>query len=219
MIVQGVCLNKYFHNYYQQHGWEFLICAYFPAVFLLLCQQMVETLHEDPVRLAEQEECDGNSTTFITLKRLITGYHKMFTWFLYVVPSILQYVWILGTFVEDIEPSSFFGPRFFRVILCFPSGVFLLLDTIEYAVKPELNVEWWRVFDLFDTVELLQILLVDKKTSLPINQTTKTFMLFFGSTSLCFPAFSLVLIIHQSTKGPGWSRGYELFLKCVSYCS
>ena len=122
MIVQGVCLDKYFYNYYQQHGWEFLICAYFPAVFLLLCQQMVETLHEaDPVRSTEQEECGGNSTTVITLKRLITGYHKMFTWFLYMVPSILQYVWILRTFVEDIEPSSFFGPRFFRVILCFPS--------------------------------------------------------------------------------------------------
>lgn len=55
-----------------------------------------------------------------------------------------------------------------------------MLDTIEYAVKPELNVEWWRVFDLFDTVELLQILLVDRNTSLPIGQTTKTFMLIFG---------------------------------------
>ena len=66
-----------------------------------------------------------------------------------------------------------------------------MLDTIEYAVKPELNVEWWRVFDLFDTVELLQILLVDRNTSLPIGQTTKTFMLIFGSTSLFFPVFSL----------------------------
>lgn len=93
--------------------------------------------------------------------------------------------------MEDIESSSFFGPRFLRIVLCFPSGVFLLLDTIEYAVKPELNVEWWRVFDLFDTVELLQILFVDRNTSLPIDQTTKTFMLFFGSTSLLFPAFSL----------------------------
>ena len=115
----------------------------------------------------------------------------MFTWFLYVVPSIFQYVWILNTFVEDIDPSSFFGPRFLRVLLCFPSGVFLLLDTIEYAVKPELNVEWWRVFDLFDTVELLQFLLADRNFSLPINRTTKTFMLIFGSTSLLFPAFSL----------------------------
>ena len=191
MVAQGVFLDQYFYNYYKQVGWKFLIYAYLPAVGLLLWQQMVETFFEDHVQSTEQEEFDRNSTTFAKLLRLITGYHKMFTWFLYVIPSVVQYVWILNTFVEDIESSSFYGPRFLRVILCFPSGVFLLLDTIEYAVKPELNVEWWRVFDLFDTVELLQILLVDRSTSLPINQTTKTFMLIFGSISLCFPAFSL----------------------------
>lgn len=191
MIVQGVCLDQYFYNYYKQDGWKSFICAYLPAVVLFLWQQIVETRDEDPVQSTEQEEFDGTSTTFITLKRLITGYHKMFTWLLYVVPSIFQYVWILSTFVEDIEPSVFFGPRFLRVILCFPSGVFLFLDTIEYAVKPELNVEWWRVFDLFDTVELLQILLPDRNIFLTLNQTTKTSMLFFGSTSLFFPAFSL----------------------------
>lgn len=189
MIAQGVFLDQYFYNYYKHDGWQSFICAYLPAVALLVWQQMVETLAGDSV--TEREELDENSTTFKTLKRLITGYHKMFTWLLYLVPSIIQYVWILSTFVEDIESSSFFGPRFLRIVLCFPSGVFLLLDTIEYAVKPELNVEWWRVFDLFDTVELLQILFVDRNTSLPIDQTTKTFMLFFGSTSLFFPAFSL----------------------------
>ena len=160
-----------------------------PAVVLLLWRQWVETLAGNP--LTEQQVLNENLTSFKTLKRLIKRYHKMFTWFLYVVPSIFQYVWILNTFVEDIDPSSFFGPRFLRVLLCFPSGVFLLLDTIEYAVKPELNVEWWRVFDLFDTVELLQFLLADRNFSLPINRTTKTFMLIFGSTSLLFPAFSL----------------------------
>ena len=191
MIGQGACLDQYFYNYHEQKGWKSYICAYFPAIALLLWQQIVETLDEDPVQSTEQEGLDGNSTTSLTLKRLVTGYHKMFTWLLYVVPSIFQYVWILSTFVEDIKPSSFFGPRFLRVILCFPSGVFLLLDTIEYVVKPELNVEWSRVFDLFDTVELLQILIVDRRTSLAINQTTKTSMLVFGSISLFFPAFSL----------------------------
>lgn len=186
MIAQGVFLDQYFYNYYKHGGSQSFICAYLPAVALLVWQQMVEALAGDPV--TELEGFDENFTTF---KRLITGYHKMFTWLLYVVPSIIQYVWILSTFVEDIESSSFFGPRFLRIILCFPSGVFLLLDTIEYAVKSELNVEWWRVFDLFDTVELLQILLVDRNTSLPVDQTTKTFMLIFGSISLCFPAFSL----------------------------
>ena len=189
MVAQGALLDQYFYSYYEQHGWKSFICAYFPAVALLVWQQVVETRAGDP--LTERQVFNENLTRIKTLKRLITGYHKMFTWFLYVVPSIIQYVWILNTFVRDIEPSSFFGPRFLRVILCFPPGVFLLLDTIEYALKPELNVEWWRVFDLFDKVELLQILLVDKNTFLPINQTTKKFMLFFGSTSLLFPAFSL----------------------------
>ena len=191
MIVQGACLDQYFYNYHKQKGWKFLVYAYHPAVIFLVWQQIVETLDEDPVQWTEQEEVDGNSATSITLKQLITGYHKMFTWLLYVVPSIFQYVWILSTFVEDIKPSSFFGPRFLKVILCFPSGVFLLLDTVECAVKPELNLELWRVFDLFDTVELLQILIVDRLTSLAINQTTKTSMLVFGSISLFFPAFSL----------------------------
>jgi len=193
MIAQGVCLEKYFYNYYKQDGWKFFICAYLPAVVLLLSQQWVETLNDDSVLSTERGEVDGSPITFKTLKRLITGYHKMFTWLLYVVPSTVQYVWILSTFADDIDSSSFFGPRFFRVILCFPSGVFLLLDTIEYAVKPELNVEWWRVFDIFDTVELLQILLVERNTSLPIYKTTttKNFMLIFGSTSLFFPVFSL----------------------------
>ena len=189
MVAQGALLDQYFYSYYEQHGWKSFICAYFPAVALLVWQQVVETRAGDP--LTERQVFNENLTRIKTLKRKITGYHKMFTWFLYVVPSIIQYVWILNTFVRDIEPSSFFGPRFLRVILCFPPGVFLLLDTIEYALKPELNVEWWRVFDLFDTVELLQILLVDKNTSLPINRTTKSFMLLFGSTSLLFPAFSL----------------------------
>lgn len=189
MVAQGAFLDQYFYNYYAQDGWKSFVCAYLPAVALLLWQQAVETLAGVP--LTEREVFNENLTRFKKFKRLITGYHKMLTWFLYVVPSIFQYVWILNTFVEDIEPSSFFGPRFLRVVLCFPPGVFLLLDTIEYALKPELNVEWWRVFDFFDTVELLQILLADRNTSLPVNQNTKTFMLIFGSTRLLFPAFSL----------------------------
>lgn len=167
MVAQGAFLDQYFYNYYAQDGWKSFVCAYLPAVALLLWQQAVETLAGDP--LTEREVFNENLTRFKKFKRLITGYHKMFTWFLYVVPSIFQYVWILNTFVEDIEPSSFFGPRFLRVVLCFPPGVFLLLDTIEYALKPELNVEWWRVFDFFDTVELLQILLAGRNTSLPVN--------------------------------------------------
>ena len=189
IVAQGAFLDQYLYTYYVQDGWKSFICAYLPAVVLLLWQQAVETLAGEP--LAEQQVFHEHLASFKTLKRLIKRYHKMFTWFLYVVPSIIQYAWILNTFVEDIEPSSFFGPRFLKVIVCFPSGVFLLLDTIEYAVKPELNVEWWRVFDLFDTVELLQILLADRNTSLSINRTTKTFMLIFGSSSLFFPAFSL----------------------------
>lgn len=107
MIAQGVCLDKYFYNYYKQDGWKFFICAYLPAVVLLLWQQWVETLNDDSVLSTEKEEVDGSSITwFKTLKRLITGYHKMFTWLLYVVPSIVQYVWILSTFADDIESSS-----------------------------------------------------------------------------------------------------------------
>ncbi|KAL9955722.1 hypothetical protein ACROYT_G037083 [Oculina patagonica] len=193
MLLQGALLDQYFYNHGKHTGWKAFLLAYVPAIALLVCQQIVETLAGDPLHSTERELYDENvsSTTFKTLKRVIGGYHKMFTWLLYVLPSIFQFVWILSEFVEEIETSSLFGPRFLKIILCFPSGVFLLLDTIEYAVKPELNVEWWRVFDLFDIVELLQILLMEKNNSLPINKATKVAMLFFGSISLFLPAFSL----------------------------
>lgn len=111
----------------------------------------------------------------------------MFAWLLYTVPSILQFVWVLSTFTEEIETTSLFGPKFLKIILCLPAGVFLLLHTIEYVAKPDLNVEWWRVFDLFDTVELLQILIVDKQNSLHISQTVKGPHLNLRIDKLVFP--------------------------------
>lgn len=191
MLLQGILLDQYFYNHHKHTGCQALFLSYVPAVAILVYHQIVETLAGNPLVSTEQELSSENCTTYKKFKHMIGGYHKMFTWFLYVIPSTFQFVWILSAFVEHIETSSLFGPRFFRITMCLPSGVFLLLDTIEYAVKPELNVEWWRAFDLFDTVELLQILLVDKKNSLPINQHTQTVMLLFGSTSLFLPAFSL----------------------------
>ena len=129
MLAQGALLDQYFYNYYVQDGWKSFICAYLPAVVLLLWQQGVETLAGDP--LTERQVFNENLTRFKTLKR----YHKIFTWFLYVVPSIIQYAWILNTFVIDKKPSSFFGPRFLRVILCFPSGVFI------YRIRSQTRVD------------------------------------------------------------------------------
>lgn len=185
ILVQGFFLDQYFYNHYKACGWQSFFLAYIPSVLLVVY----------PVRSTEQERLDRDENSAdgfkSRLKRVIVGYHKMLAWLLYTVPSILQFVWVLSTFTEEIETTSLFGPKFLKIILCLPAGVFLLLHTIEYVAKPDLNVEWWRVFDLFDTVELLQILIVDKQNSLHISQEVKVLILIFGSISLFFPSFSL----------------------------
>ena len=144
MILQYISFASYPARYENQNGWYALLLLYIPSLilwFLVVCNEK-----------------------FITWVFSVWG---LYVW-LALVPIIGV---IFGRIKEKIEKDLFFGPDVLTMTLCLtPLLLLLLLNTLEMESKDRehvLKLAFQITLDLFDGIEMLQVILEESEVSIP----------------------------------------------------
>ena len=121
-----------------------------------------------------------------------------FTWGLYIVIALIPSVAIVFTTAgDDLDKEKFLGPNTLKVVLCFTPVVFLFLpNTASDLSKHEkyrhlasrLSIQ--ITIDLFDAVEMLDIVLDESQNSYGIPTE-------FGRVMVAAACFSFLLSVFQ----------------------
>ena len=127
------------------------------------------------------------------------GLVKMFnTWSLYVVAALVPIIAIIFALVgDDLDKKQFLGPNTLKVTLCATPLLFLFLvntaSDLDKHEKYRQLASWLSVsitIDLFDAVEMLDIVLDERENSHGISKE-------FGRTMVAVACLSILLSILQ----------------------
>ena len=143
MILQYISFASYPARYENQNGWYALLLLYIPSLILWFLVV-----------------CDGNFTWVFSV------------WGLYVWLALVPIIGItFGRIEEKIEKDLFFGPDVLTMTLCLtPLLLLLLLNTLEMESKDRehvLKLAFQITLDLFDGIEMLQVILEESEVSIP----------------------------------------------------
>ena len=154
MIIQGVFFASYPVKYEHQIGWYGLLFLYLPALLVWSCILIK----------------NGKIRCFF----LVWG---LYTW-LALVPNIAV---IFGLVEDKLEKDAYFGPNVFALTLCIsPLLLLLLINTaIDSQDYSELitNLTFRMVLDLFDGIEILDIVLRESEYSHNVPSSLKKAMI------------------------------------------
>ena len=144
MILQYISFASYPARYENQNGWYALLLLCIPSLilwFLVVCNE-----------------------------KLITWVFSV--WGLYVWLALVPIIGVIfGRIKEKIEKDLFFGPDVLTMTLCLtPLLLLLLLNTFEIESKGRelvLKLAFQITLDLFDGIEMLQVILEESEVSIP----------------------------------------------------
>ncbi|CAH3111927.1 unnamed protein product [Pocillopora meandrina] len=144
MILQYISFASYPARYENQNGWYALLLLCIPSLilwFLVVCNE-----------------------------KLITWVFSV--WGLYIWLALVPIIGVIfGRIKEKIEKDLFFGPDVLTMTLCLtPLLLLLLLNTFEIESKGRelvLKLAFQITLDLFDGIEMLQVILEESEVSIP----------------------------------------------------
>ena len=133
--------------------------------------------------------------------------HVVAIWSLYIIPAFIPIVTtIFACIVGNLRSSDDLGPNLLRSMLCFTPGLLILLLTLTVSPKHLdfiLALAITTALDLFDGIEMLEIILLQGHGFYKLNDATKISIIVFASLSfLVSPA---TLLQYKITDG-GFER-------------
>ena len=157
---------------------------------------------------------------FLVIRSVSTGErpitHLWIVWLFYTLGFVASVATIFVQEVEKLDTSMEFGPNRLKVTLCLaPCLLLLLLNTTVSATKNLKLIERLSMtiaLDLFDGIEMLQVLLMQEHELAPISEAMKYTMLI--SVCLSFLLSSMTLYQHKFDLKRGEvksRRGVSLF--------
>lgn len=167
IATQGGFLAAYPAQYKDNSLWYVMTASYSPTILLWICLMVLG--HADLLPF-------------------------FYVWAVYICCALLpNIILIFGFVVNDLDKDRFLGPDVLKVVLCItPLLLLLLLNTAEDSHRSErrrelvskLSVQ--MAIDLFDTVEMLDIVLEDKEHKYGISEA-------FGKAMVVVACFSFFL--------------------------
>ena len=113
--------------------------------------------------------------------------HIVAIWSLYIIPAFIPIVTtIFACIVGNLSSSDDLGPNLLRSMLCFTPGLLILLLTLTVSPKHLdliLALAIPTALDLFDGIELLEIILLQEHGFYKLNDSTKISIIVFASFS------------------------------------
>lgn len=151
MATQCGFLAAYPAQYNKDKNWYFLSFSYAPAVVIWIC---------------------------LMVCRKADLLQSFFVWAAYVCSALLPHIVIIFGFVVDsLEKERFLGPKVLKMVLCItPLLLLLLVNTADDSFSSDkcrelvakLSVQ--MAIDLFDVVEMLDIVLDEKEHKYDISK-------------------------------------------------
>ncbi len=119
-------------------------------------------------------------------------------WFLYIFAFVASVLIIFTKVTEKLKYSDFWGPNTLKTVLCItPVLLILLLNGIIPAGNQKLiqRITAGVVLDLFDAIEMLEIILLQKPESFDLPELLERCIL--GFVAIAFLLSSLALFQHK----------------------
>ena len=115
-------------------------------------------------------------------------------WFLYILPFLSSVTFIFTKVIDHLEYSDFWGPNTLKIVLCItPVLLILLLHGMIPAGNQKLieRISVTVVLDLFDAIEMLEIILLQKSGLFDLPEMLEKFILGFACLSFLLSVLAL----------------------------
>ena len=192
-VTQAVILSVILARHLSSYCWFFVV-AYLPSIIL-----MGYFLRK--FSCAEDDE---------------TVRYVWAVWLLYVVIAFVPVVTVVFfTAVDKLDTSETLGPNALRSMLCFAPCLLILL--LNVAISPDywefiLTLSVTAALDLFDGIEMLEIILL-QKGAFDLSESTKIAIIVLACFSFVFSPLSLI-----QYKIAGDDAGYFKARKITKVC-
>ena len=109
-------------------------------------------------------------------------------WFIYIVLYMSAVALIFGLIVPKLDKSEIYGPNFLKIMLC--TAPALLVLVLQLAISPAyrkdvLSLSVFAALNLFDAIEMLEIVLMQNEREESVEKSIVVFACFsFVLTSL-----------------------------------
>lgn len=117
-----------------------------------------------------------------------------FVWLLYTVALVASIGVIFSTVVDKLDTSDVFGPNALKTVLCITPVLLILLLNITIPSGNEKFVERLSVttvLDLFDGIEMLEVILLQKENSFDLPKKLETWIIIFVCISFLLSPMAL----------------------------
>ena len=123
-------------------------------------------------------------------------------WLLYTVALVASIGIIFSTVVEKLDTSDVFGPKALKMVLCITPVLLILLLNVTIPSGNEKFVERLSittVLDLFDGIEMLEVILLQKEnSSFDFPKSLETWIVIFVSINFLL---SPMVLFQRKEKG------------------
>ena len=170
-IFQGLAMTSYMANHIDERFWVFA-ALYLPALIFLCCFGCLlpAMMHEKAIR------------------------YVWLAWFLYILVFVIAVAIIFVKVVPDLDGTETFGPNVLKTLLCITPVLLILLLNITISPSNRRFVERVSVtaaLDLFDSIEMLAIIVEQKKNDFTLDQSIEIAIIIFVCISFLLSPFAL----------------------------
>lgn len=195
IITQSIFLAAYPAKYEDNSKWYLTATSFAPAVAVWVCLLPFTALKID---------------------------HLFYLWGLYIVALIVNISIVFGIVGDSIDKTKFLGPNVLKVVLCItPLLLLLLLNTADDSDKTDKHRElvsklsFLMAIDLFDGIEMIDIVLEEKEHDIGISKGFGTAMIALACLSLLLSPWQMAENKRLTKDGPKIHFHVALFRNIV----
>lgn len=168
---QALALTSYLSKHIDTKFWIFAV-LYVPSLLFLSCFGcfLPSVMHEKAVR------------------------YVWLVWFLYVLVLVPTVAITFTEVVPDLSSSETFGPNVLKTILCITPVLLILLLNVTISPANRRFIERLSVttaLDLFDGIEMLTIILEQKRNTFNLDESIENAIIIFVCLSFFLSPFAL----------------------------